>query len=114
MGDRAGVSPHSTFPQLLVTKSRPAGKFLTAGGQVAGRCHWQLIFEHWADHRLGGVKPTPRKETVIFWANWVKILKEGIYRVMDEDKYHGHVPCHTLSRPSALCVKCETKCRATT
>ena len=36
---------------------------------------------------VGNVKPTPRKDTVIFRANWVKILKEGIYRVMDEDKY---------------------------
>ena len=44
----------------------------------------------------------------MFQANWVKILKEGIYRVMGEDKYHGHIPGQTLSRPSALRVKCET------
>ena len=42
---------------------------------------------------------------MIFRANWVKILKEGIYRVTDEDKYHGHIPGKTLSRPSALRVK---------
>ena len=40
--------------------------------------------------------------------NWVKIVKEGIYRVVDEDKSHAHVPGQTLSRPSALRVKCET------
>ena len=45
---------------------------------------------------------------MIFRANWVKILKEGIYRVTDEDKYHGHVPGQTLSSPSALRMKCET------
>ena len=45
---------------------------------------------------------------MIFRANWVKIRKEGIYRVMDEHKYLGHVPAQTLSRPSALRVKCET------
>ena len=76
--------------------------------QVADSCHWRLIFERWANHRRGDVKPTPRKDTLIFRANWVKILKEGIYRVMDEDKYHGHVPGQTPSRPSGLCVKCET------
>ena len=55
------------------------------------------------------MKPAPRKDTVIFRVNWVKIPKEGIYRVMDEDKYHGHVPGQTLSRPTpALRVKCET------
>ena len=70
---------------------------------MAGSCHWQLVFERWADHRLGDAKPTPRKHTVVFRAYWVKILKEGIYRVMDEDKYHGHIPGPTLSRPSALC-----------
>ena len=31
-----------------------------------------------------------------------------IYRVVDEHKYHGHVHDQTLSRPSALRVKCET------
>ena len=75
---------------------------------MAGTCHWQLIFERWADHRLGDVKPSPQKDIVIFRANYVKILKEGIYQVADEDKYHGHVPSQTLLRPSALCVKCET------
>ena len=54
------------------------------------------------------MKPTPRKDSVIFRANRVKNLKHGIYRVADEDKDHGHVPGQTLSRPSALRVKCET------
>ena len=54
------------------------------------------------------MKPTPRKDTVIFRANWVKILVAGIYRVVDEDKYHGHVFGHTLLRPRPLRVKCET------
>ena len=44
---------------------------------------------------------------MIFRANWGKILKEGIHRVMHEDKYHGHVPGQTLSRRTALRVKCE-------
>ena len=59
---------------------------------MVGSCHWQLIFERWTDHRSGDVKSTPRKETVIFRANCVKTLEEGIYRVMDEDRCHGHVP----------------------
>ena len=54
------------------------------------------------------MKPTPRKDIVIFRANWVEVLNEGMYRVMGEDKYHGHVPGQTLSRPSALRVKCAT------
>ena len=75
---------------------------------MAGSCHWQLIFERWAIYRLGNVKPTPRKDIVIFRANWVKILKQRIYWVMDEDKYSFHVPGQPLSHPSALYVKCET------
>ena len=70
------------------------------------------VEEGGTDHRLGNGKPTPRKDTVIFRANWVKIPKEGIYRVVEEDKYHGHVPAQNLLRPSALRVKCEmdTQC----
>ena len=30
-----------------------------------------------------------------------------MYRVMDEDKYHGHVPGQNLSCPRALRVKCK-------
>ena len=75
---------------------------------MAGSCHWQLIFERRDDHRLRHVKPTSWKDSVIFRANWVRILQQGIYRGMDEDKYHGHVPGQTLLRPSALRVKCET------
>ena len=45
---------------------------------------------------------------MIFRANGVKMVKEGIYRVVDEDKYHGQVRGQTLSRASALRVKCET------
>ena len=48
---------------------------------------------------------------MIFRATWVKILKEGIYRVADEDKHHGHVRGYTLSRPSALYVKGEKDTR---
>ena len=75
---------------------------------MAGSCRWQLIFERSADHRRGDVKPTPKKDTVIFRANWAKILKEESYRVVEKDKYHGDVPGDTLSCPSALRVKCET------
>ena len=75
---------------------------------MAGSYHWQLIFERWADHSLGDGKPTPGKGTVVFRANWVEIVKEGISRVEDEDKYHGHVRSQTLMRPSALRMKCET------
>ena len=45
---------------------------------------------------------------MIFRANRVKIVKEGIYQVADEDKYHGHVSGLALSRRSALRVQCET------
>ena len=67
-----------------------------------------------ADHRLGDVKPTPRKDTVIFWANRGKIQKEGIYRVIDEDKYHRHLPGWTLSRPCALRGNARRTCITTT
>ena len=45
---------------------------------------------------------------MIFRANSVKIVKEGIYEVADEDKYHIHVPSQALWRPSTLRVKRET------
>ena len=50
---------------------------------------------------------TPRKDTVIFRANWTRILREGVYVVEDEGKYHGFVVGQMLSRPGAVRVKCE-------
>ena len=48
-----------------------------------------------------------RKDSVIFRANWTRILRDGVYVVGDEGKYHGFVVGQTLSRPEALHVKCE-------
>ena len=53
------------------------------------------------------MRATPRKDTVIFRANWTRILRDGVYVVEDEGKYHGFVVGQTLSRPGALRVKCE-------
>ena len=92
LGYRAELGRTAPLPNEWLPSHAHGGNFLTARGQVAGSCHWQLIFELWADHGLGDVKPTPRKDTMMFWANWVKIEKEGIYRAVDEDKYRGHVP----------------------
>ena len=50
---------------------------------------------------------TSRKDTVIFRANGTRILRDGVYVVEDEGKYHGFVVWQTLSRPGALRVKCE-------
>ena len=88
------------LPDDWLPNHAQGGKFLGAGGQVAGSRHWKLIFERWDDHRLGDVNPIPRKDTVIFRVNGVKMLIKGIYRVMDNDKYHGQVPGQTLSRLS--------------
>ena len=57
------------LPNDCIPSHACRGKFLIAGGQVAGSCHWQLIFERWANHCLGDVKPTPRKNIVILRAN---------------------------------------------
>ena len=53
------------------------------------------------------MRAPPRKDTVIFRANWNRILRDGVYLVDDEGKYHGFVVGQTLSRPGALRVKCE-------
>ena len=82
-------------------------EFLTAGSVSAGSCHWRLNFERWADHGLGEVRATPRKDTALFRANWTRILRDRVYVVEDEGKYHGLVVGQTLSRPGALRVKCE-------
>ena len=47
------------------------------------------------------MRATPRKDTVLFRANWTRILRDGIYVVEDEGKYHGFVVGQTLSRPDA-------------
>ena len=53
------------------------------------------------------MRATPRNDTNIFRANWTGILRDGVYVVRDEGKYHGFVVGQTLSRPGALRVKCE-------
>ena len=93
--------------QVRVRVRVQGGKFLTAGSVSAGSCHWHLILERWADHGLGKVRATPRKDTVLFRANWTRILRDGIYVVEDEGKYHGFVVGQTLSRLGALRVKGE-------
>ena len=102
-----GTGRTAPLPNDWLPSKAQVGKFLTAGFVSAGSCHWHLIFERWADHGLGEVSATPRKDTVIFRANWTRILRDGVYVVEDEGKYHGFVVGQTLSRPSALRVKCE-------
>ena len=69
------------LPNDRVPSKAQGGKILTAGSVSAGSCHWHLIFERWADHGLGEVRATPRKDTVIFRANWTRILRDGVYLV---------------------------------
>ena len=107
LGDRAGDRAHGTHPNIWLPSKAQGGKFLTAGSVSAGSCHWHLIFERWADHGLGEVRATPRKDTVLFRANWTRILRDGIFVVEDEGKYHGFVVGQSLSRPAALRVRCE-------
>ena len=102
-----GTGRTAPLPNDWLPSKTQGGKFLTAGSVSAGSCHWHLIFERWADHGLGEVRATPRKDTVLFRANWTRILRDGIYVVEDEGKYHGFVVGQTLSRPGALRVKCE-------
>ena len=102
-----GTGRTAPLPNDWLPSKVQGGKFLTAGSVSAGSCHWHLIFERWADHGLGEVRATPRKDTVPFGANWTRILHDGIYVVEDEGKYHGCVVGQTLSRPGALRVKCE-------
>ena len=102
-----GTGRTAPLPNDWLPSKAQGGKFLTAGSVSAGSCHWHLIFERWADHGLGEVRATPRKDTVIFRANWTRILRDGVYVVEDEGKYHGFVVGQTLSRPGALRVKCE-------
>ena len=104
---RPGTGRTAPLPNGWLPSKAQGGKFLTAGSVSAGSCHWHLIFERWADHGLGEVRATPRKDTVLFRANWTRILRDGIYVVEDEGKYHGFVVGQTLSRPGALRVKCE-------
>ena len=102
-----GTGRTAPLPNDWLPSKAQGGKFLTAGSVSAGSCHWHLIFERWADHGLGEVRAIPRKDTVLFRANWTRILRDGIYVVEDEGKYHGFVVGQTLSRPGALRVKCE-------
>ena len=102
-----GTGRTAPLPNNWLPSKAQGGKFLTAGPVSAGSCHWHLIFERWADHGLGEVGATPRKDTVLFRANWTRILRDGIYVVEDKGKYHGFVVGQTLSRPGALRVKCE-------
>ena len=107
LGFPLGGAFTAPLPNDWLPSKAQGGKFLTAGSVSAGSCHWHLIFERWADHGLGEVRATPRKDTVLFRANWTRILRDGIYVVEDEGKYHGFVVGQTLSRPGALRVKCE-------
>ena len=102
-----GTGRTAPLPNDWLPSKAQGGKFLTAGSVSAGSCHWHLIFERWADHGLGEERATPRKDTVLFRANWTRILRDGIYVVEDEGKYHGFVVGQTLSRPGALRVKCQ-------
>ena len=102
-----GTERTAPVPYHWLPSKAQGGKFLNPGSVSAGSSHWHLIFEQWADHGLGEVRATPRKDTVLFRANWTRILRDGIYVVEDEGKYHGFVVGQTLSRPGALRVKCE-------
>ena len=102
-----GTGRKAPLPNDWLPSKAQGGKFPTAGSVRAGSCHWHLIFERWGDHGLGEVRATPRKDTVLFRANSTRILRDGIYVVEDENKYHGFVVGQTLSRPGALRVKCE-------
>ena len=102
-----GTGRTAPLPNDWLPSKAQGGKFLTAGSVSAGSCHWHLIFERWADHGLGEVRATPRKDTVLFRANWTRILRDGIYVVEDEGTYNGFVVGQTLSRRGALRVKCE-------
>ena len=102
-----GTGRTAPLPNDWLPSKAEGGKFLTAGSVSAGSCHWHLISERWADHGLGEVRATPRKDTILFRANWTRILRDGVYVVEDEGKYHGFVVGQTLSRPGALRVKCE-------
>ena len=102
-----GTGRTAPLPNDWLPSKAQKGKFLTAGSVSAGSCHWHLIFERWANHGLGEVRATPRKDTVIFRANWTRILRDGVYLVEDKGKYHGFVVGQTLSQPCALRVKCE-------
>ena len=86
-----GTGRTAPLPNDWLPSKVQGGKFLTAGSVSAGSCHWHLIFEHWADHGLGEVRATPRKDTVLFRANWPRILRDGIYVIEGEGKYHGFV-----------------------
>ena len=102
-----GTGRTAPLPNDWLPSKAQGGKFLTVGSLSAGSCHLHLIFERWADHGLGEVRAKPPKDTVLFRANWTRILRDGIYVVEDEGKYHGFVVGQTLSRPGALRVKCE-------
>ena len=102
-----GTGRTAPLPNDWLPSKAQGGQFLTAGSVSAGTCHWHLIFQRWADHGLGEVRATPRKNTVLFRANGTRILRDSIYVVEDEGKYHGFVVGQTLSRPGALRVKCE-------
>ena len=104
---RPGTGRTAPLPSDWLPSKAQGGKFLIAGFVSAGSCHWHLIFERWADHGLGEVRATPRQDTVLFRANWTRILRDGVYVVEDEGKYHGFVVGQALSRPGALRVKCE-------
>ena len=95
------------LPNDWLPSKAQGGKFLIAASVSAGSFHWHLILERWADHGLGEVRATPRKDTGLFRANWTRILRDGIYVVEDEGKYHGFVVGQTLSWLGALRVKCE-------
>ena len=105
MGDRALVGGTTPLANELLFGHAYGGKVFAAARQVAGSCHWQLIFDCWTNHPLGYFNPTPRKGTMIVWANLVKILKERMYRVANKDNYRGHLLGQALSRPRALQVK---------
>ena len=94
---RPGKGRTAPLPNDWLPSKAQGGKFLTAGSVTAGSCHWHLIFERWADHGLGEVRATPRKDTVLFRANWTRILRDGIYVVEDESIYHGFVVGQMLS-----------------
>ena len=65
-----GTGRTAPLPNDWLPSKVYGGKFLTAGSVTAGSCHWHLIFERWADHGLGEVRATPRKDNVLFQANW--------------------------------------------
>ena len=103
-----GTGRTAPLPNDWLPSKAKGGKFPTAGSVSAGSCHWHLILERWADHGLGEVRATPRKDTVLFRANWTRILRNGIYVVKDEGKYHGlwsELPCKGLAI-DAMCLGC--------